>query len=276
MTTDLGDRLRQPLTRLALCWRVVRRDGVALGFTSHDGPLVLDGLRYVHAPGITPSAVVMSDGLDVDTMEMAGALSSAAITGADLLAGRYDGASVEVFMVDWQAPGEGRQPLSRGRFAGVEAGEGPDRSFVARLEGPTAALQAVAVESYSPECRAELGDWRCRVALRGREHRALVAESLGSRLRLAGTGLALEDLLEGRIRVLEGAAAGLERRVVGLEGTVLVLDVPVRLPEGTALLALEGCDKSFSTCVARFANGANFRGEPHVPGGDLLMRIAGL
>jgi uncharacterized phage protein (TIGR02218 family) len=36
----------------------------------------------------------------------------------------------------------------------------------------------------------------------------------------------------------------------------------------------EGCDKRLSTCATRFANVANFRGEPHVPGNDLLTRGA--
>jgi len=272
----LGSRLGLALTSLALCWRILRTDGVALGFTSHDRPLSVNGLRYSHSPGISPSAVVTSDGLEVDTMEISGALSSAAISSADLLAGRYDGAAVEVFMVDWRAPDEGRQLLARGWLGSVEAGEGPDKGFVARLNGVTAALQTAAVESYSPECRAELGDRRCRVALRGREHAALVVLSIGQRLGIAGVGLFLPDYVEGRVRVLDGMQAGIERRVIAVEADELLLDAPIILMEGTPVSIVQGCDKRFSTCVARFGNGANFRGEPHVPGGDLLMRIAGL
>lgn len=37
----------------------------------------------------------------------------------------------------------------------------------------------------------------------------------------------------------------------------------------------EGCDRSFATCRGRFANAANFRGEPHLPGMDLLTRYPG-
>ena len=37
----------------------------------------------------------------------------------------------------------------------------------------------------------------------------------------------------------------------------------------------EGCDKRFETCVSRFANAINFRGEPHLPGNDLLTRYPG-
>ncbi len=37
----------------------------------------------------------------------------------------------------------------------------------------------------------------------------------------------------------------------------------------------EGCDKRFATCRTRFANSENFRGEPHLPGNDLLTRYPG-
>ena len=40
---------------------------------------------------------------------------------------------------------------------------------------------------------------------------------------------------------------------------------------GDALTALAGCDRSFSTCKARFANAANFRGFPHIPGNDFIL-----
>ncbi|MFL6789431.1 MAG: phage BR0599 family protein, partial [Sphingomicrobium sp.] len=44
---------------------------------------------------------------------------------------------------------------------------------------------------------------------------------------------------------------------------------------GTPLEIIEGCDKRLETCSARFANAANFRGEPHLPGNDLLTRYPG-
>ena len=71
--------LAEELTHLALCWRLVRRDGVALGFTSHDRPLLADGLRHESRPGMSPSAVVLGDGVSADDMEVAGALSTGAL-----------------------------------------------------------------------------------------------------------------------------------------------------------------------------------------------------
>ena len=44
---------------------------------------------------------------------------------------------------------------------------------------------------------------------------------------------------------------------------------------GARVELIEGCDKSLATCAARFANALNFRGEPYLPGMDLLTRYPG-
>ncbi len=41
---------------------------------------------------------------------------------------------------------------------------------------------------------------------------------------------------------------------------------------GALVELVEGCDRRFETCCTRFANAANFRGEPFLPGNDLLTR----
>ncbi|MDR4410684.1 DUF2163 domain-containing protein, partial [Bacillus anthracis] len=66
----------------------------------HDRDLVISGLAHRAAPGMTPSAIKRSAGLEADTMDITGALTSAATAEGDLLAGRWDGARVALFAVD--------------------------------------------------------------------------------------------------------------------------------------------------------------------------------
>lgn len=265
-----GEALAADLTHLALCWRLVRGDGVALGFTSHDRRLLVDGLWHEARPGMSPSAIVLGDGLAADDMEVAGAMSSGALTRADLLAGRWDGARLKLFLVDWRAPDAGHHLLAEGKLGDVAVGEGADAGFVAELLGAGAALAATAVETCSPECRAELGDARCRANMRSRERIAVVAAIQPDRLQLSGVQPA--DLVQGELWILDGPAAGLGRRLLADVEGWLLLDEPLPVQVGDRVLARKGCDKRFATCRDRFGNAANFRGEPHVPGGDLLTR----
>ena len=263
-----------PLTGWVLCWRVDRRDGVTIGLTGHDRDLWIDGLCYRAAPGLTPSAIVRGDGLDPDLMEASGALTSAAIGERDLLAGRWDGASVTAIAVDWTS-GAAPVPLGQGEIGGVQLGEG---GFTAELRGLGAQLDRPVAEETSPDCRASLGDRRCRVAMAGRRRFARVTAWDGEvMLTLDAVEPVANAYGQGRLIWFGEANSGLEVMVARSEGDRLWLsDAPAFSVVGTPLVELvEGCDKQLETCLSRFANVVNFRGEPFLPGIDLLTRYPG-
>lgn len=264
--------LERPLTTVALCWRVERRDGVAIGLTAHDRDLAIGGLVYRAAPGMTPSAISRSADLDADTMDVTGALTSSAIGETDLLAGRWDGARVVLFATDWTAP-ERTLPLGEGTIGAVETADG---MLTAELRGIAATFDQPVVEETSAECRAELGDRRCRVAMAGRRRFARVVTAEGAELTLDRPGPTANCYGGGRLRWFGGENSGLEDGIARSDGSGVTLRRPPRFAGAGALVELiEGCDKRIATCAARFGNAANFRGEPYLPGIDLLTRYPG-
>lgn len=265
--------LQEELTTLAFCWRVERRDGVAIGLTGHDRNLVIDGLVHRASPGMTPSAIRREAGLEADTSDVAGALSADAIGEADLLAGRWDGARVRLFAVDWTDLSR-RVELGEGTIGAVELA---DAGFTAELRGATAALERPVAEETSPECRAELGDRRCRVPMAGRRRFARIVMADGSAATLDRAEPEANAYGGGRLRWFDGANAGLEAAVVRSAGTELRLRTPpaFAVEAGALVEVVEGCGKSLKVCGARFGNAVNFRGEPFLPGIDLLTRYPG-
>ncbi len=260
------------LSTIALIWRLERRDGVAIGLTSHDRDLVIDGFTYRAAPGMTPSAVTRSADLSADTMEASGALAAAAISERDLVAGRWDGARIAVRAVDW-SDGALVADLGEGRIGAVEIGE---RGFTAELAGVAQLLDRPVSEATSPECRAELGDARCRVAMAGRRRTARVTATDGAVLTLDHAEPVTNAYGGGTLRWITGANSGLDAAIARSAGSTVTLREPPPFAGGDALvLLIEGCDKSIATCAGRFANAANFRGEPYLPGVDLLTRYPG-
>ena len=175
------------LTTLAFLWRIERRDGVTLGFTSHDRDLTVDGLVYRAASGMVPSAIELRDSLDPDNAELSGALTSNAISEADLVSGRWDGAALRLSAVNWEAPEVDPVFLIRGELGTVETGNG---GFGAELRGPAALLEAPVVEETSPECRASLGDKRCRIDMAGRRRMTTVVSAAGAGVTVANAGAA--------------------------------------------------------------------------------------
>ena len=284
-TSWLGD----VVVPLAWCWRIVRNDGVMLGLTTHDAPLVIDDLVYAPSPGIRPSAIEQRRGLDGDSVEIDGALTSDAITAADLDQGRWNGAQVTVVVADWQAPDARHIIIAAGTLGEVST---DGIGFTAALNGRDPRLDTGFVPETSAECRAELGDAQCRAAMAGRVVRAIVTAVSGDDVVVAGSaigsgggGMTIAGdgrFAYGRIRWLSGAARGLSASVVAHAGNRLTLNaMPDSAIFGGAVAVgdhvelREGCDKRAATCAARFANIANFRGEPHLPGMDLLTRFPG-
>jgi len=100
-------------------------------------------------------------GFSAGSAAVAGGLDDTAITEAEVEAGLYDGASVELWRVDWGRPDLKVRlwtaTLGRIRREGV--------GFTAELDGPLAPLERVVGRTYGRDCDALLGDGRCRVDL---------------------------------------------------------------------------------------------------------------
>lgn len=259
-----------PLETVATFWRVLRRDGVTLGFTTHDRDLWFDGLLHRAAPGMTPSAIRRTADLDADSAEIDGALSHDVISSADLAAGRFDGAALRVGLVDWDSLE--RTYLYSGAIGGVVEEES---RFTAELVSAKAALQVDPVPRTSPSCRAPFCGPGCTLSPLAFTHEAALATvAADANAVTLDTAAAPADLAGGWLRWIDGPQAGLTTAVVLAGADGLVLDTPLdpALAPGTRAVVREGCDHQLDTCATRFANAVNFQGEPFLPGNDLLSR----
>lgn len=269
--------LQRQVTSVALCWRLVRGDGVVLGFTSHDQDLRRGGVVYRAGPGITPSALVQTEGLMGDSMSVEGVLSAASITAGDLEAGRWLGATVEALICDWADPGAGFLCLSRGRIGDVSRPLGQsDGAFRAEMLADVDLQPELLPLRLSPTCRNGLGDAACGVDLDGLRVDWTVLSGGSNRLILAPGLPEPERFQMGAVRFLEGDLSGVDRRIMSVEAGQLLLDadVPAGPVTGARVRLTPGCDKRLSTCAERYENARMFGGEPHVPGTDALLRYA--
>jgi uncharacterized phage protein (TIGR02218 family) len=263
-------------TTLCRAWIVTRRDGKTLGFTDHDRDIVLAGVICRADSGLTAQALQQTTGLSVDNTEARGALTSASITEADVQAGRFDGADVEIHLVNWAAP-EQRLLEFRGFLGEITRSGG---AFRAELRGLTERLNQPQGHAFQAGCSAILGDRRCGFDTSAPGFFAedtLSAASDGQIFHLAGlAGFADRWFENGRFEILTGAGKGLigvvkidrieaDSRRIELWETIIA-----DLGPGDRVRIVAGCDKSATTCRVKFANFPNFRGFPHIPSEDWL------
>jgi hypothetical protein len=218
--------------------------------------------------------------------------------------------------------------------------------FRTELRGLTQALSQRIGALYSPECRADLGDHRCRVpvwpaviaretdyasgdhvrvatgsgsgsaAFENRLYRCVVAGTTAAEAPAYDTtpgaqtidGTAVFEAIEAwsrsgvvvdvtdrtiftanidELRAVDGWFAGgvltwesganAGRAMEVRAWTQATGELELLLPLAYAIQPRDifrlqpGCDKRLDTCIDRFGNVLNFRGEPYVPGQDLLM-----
>lgn len=277
LSTEFQTHLDSGTTTLCWCWKITRDDGVVHGFTDHDETLAFDGVDYGAASGFTASEVQSLLGLAVDNLSVTGALSSAAISDADLAAGLYDNAAIEIWRVNWASP-DMRVLMRKGNLGEVKRGHS---AFEVEIRGLAHVLNQPVGRAYGHGCDADLGDARCGVdltdgAFKGGGTVAAVSDAR----RFTVTGLsAFADswFARGKLSWTSGANAGRSAEVKrhGVSGGVVSLELWQAMSEavqpGDAFTITAGCDKQFATCKAKFANAANFRGFPYMPGNDAAL-----
>jgi hypothetical protein len=344
VSAALAAHLAGPVTTLATCWRITRVDGQEFFFTDHDRDLVFEGEVYRASSGYSRTAIANDASLGVDNLDVEGVFDSQAITEQELRAGLFDQAEVRIFLVNWADPSMGALRMRRGWFGEVVLTE--QGVFRTELRGLAQALSQRIGELYSPECRADLGDHRCKVPIHPPVVARETAYALGDHVRVATGSGSGSEVYENRIyacvvagttaevepaydttvgqQTADGSAvfeameawsrAGVVISVVDrviftasidepraadgwFAGGVLTWEsgpnagrsievkawtqaagqVELFLPMGYAIGVGDvfrihpGCDKRLDTCIARFANVLNFRGEPYVPGQDAMM-----
>ena len=275
---ELKAHLASEATTVARCFAVTRKDGGVLGFTDHDRDLAFEGIAFRADSGLTAKAIHQATGLSVDNSEAFGALRSDAITEEDILGGRYDGAEVRAWLVNWADPSV-RALQFRGSLGEIVRSGG---AFTAELRGLSEALNQPVGFIYHSRCSAVLGDARCKFDL-GRPgygmERAPDDMRDGRVFRFAALpGFDDRWFEKGRLRVLSGVAAGLEGAIKndrllpsGAREIELWQALGLTPAPGDIVRIDAGCDRRAKTCRLKFDNFLNFRGFPHVPGEDWVM-----
>ena len=225
---------------------------------------------------MTARALMQGTGLAVDNSEAVGILSDTSIDEADIEAGKFDGASVEAWLVNWQDPTE-RMLRFRGALGEITR---TGSEFTAELRGLTDKLNQAQGRSYTPSCQAVLGDAECRVDLsqlaKIRRTNSVIGAQVfhlppipdcpdrwferGTLQPQGGLGQWAEWCHQDR-----PTAAGWrpDRDPVGAASRPGL--------DGTDVKLTPGCDKRRETCRDKFTNIVNFRGFPFIPGEDWLV-----
>lgn len=260
---------------------ITRTDAQVFRWIGHDRDLPIGGQTYTSAPGIEISSLVSSEGFAVDNAEFKVLdADDPLITRADLLAGVWFGAQMDVGMVDWKAATPVIDVLKRG-FLGIAK---PRRGYVtlefrdlryviqdthAAVLQPTCRYR-VGVRNAVSHCPVVLADYTVTGTLSGVTSQSVVTDSARTE--------AADWFGEGFFRFTSGLNANLPGRKIktyaaGVFGFWEAFTYPIS--DTDEYEASAGCRLRFQEdCIGKFDVGIDFGGEPNKRNPDVLSAPA--
>jgi len=277
LSQSLSSKLASGVTNLCWCWKFVRDDGVVFAFTDHDMDLFFDDINWKASTGVAPGMVQSNIGFESGSAGLAGSILHDDLQKLDLMTGKFDGARVEIWRVDWQQPND-RIGIWAGEIGEVQLSES---IFTAELLSNSRKLERTIGRTFSKSCDAELGDARCAKDISGQpfQQLAIITEVLAiNSFVVAAIDLPKKDwFVFGVANWIDAEKqinrASIETHYSSSQGEAFQLLLPPKLPmaAGDQIILSAGCNKSLDHCTAKFSNVDNFRGCPFMPGNDEVL-----
>lgn len=251
-----------------------------LGFTSHTENVTLaahGGLVFVSSEGLNPSNTEI-EGSKPANFELSSVFESANLTEADLLAGKWNNASIELFEMNYVTPAMGELVLLSGFLTNITNRQD---TFTAEIEGFSAKMQSNYGVLTSRLCRVvEFGDAQCGRSLAGTIGgltivKTLTVFSVPSRSEIWLTRLEAvpDDFYDnGKIECLTGLNDGISREirtVTGVGGSYVKVFLrrpfPLTVAVNDTFSLTAGCNRTLEKCIY-WGNSLNRRAEDYLPG----------
>lgn len=282
----LQTHYEQEATSWCFLARIECKNGTVVGLTTLDADLTYDDGRgavtYLAANGLGMHAIQATADLSIDNSDLKFWVSDSGITEAQIRAGLFDYAKVDIYRVNYLDLAAGHEKVSRGTLGETRysrlAGRAEFRSLKQQLRQTISLL-------YSLTCRAKFGSKPIGTGGEQPEERkpchkdwvwvtgtvtAVDANEPDRIFTDASRAEATGHFVPGVVQILDGDNAGAEMDVDVFEGGVftLALPLPYPLPVGTNYRARQDCDKTFKMCKERHGNTPWFRGEHLIPIAD--------
>ena len=269
---------------IAWCWKVTRLDGAVFGFTTAVVDFTFGGVPFEASSGFIATDIDDVDSLAVNNLQIDGMLTSDVISVLDIQAGRWDGAKLEIFYVNFEDLTIGRRVQFVGTLGNVSTGR---ISFSAEQQGLTEPLSQTIVELTGDQCRVLLGSPRCGVDLSFYEVTGTVGASPTNRSFVDAARTEPGGWFNGgNMEMTSGPSDGFKRgvkRSTAAGAIELVEALFFGLTAGDTYVMTPGCNHLLKMpdgtytgdCKVKYSNVVNFQAEPETPGTDRITQVGG-
>ena len=250
-------------TNIVICWRIKLTNGKLLCFTDADEDLLFEGELYHSGSYFTPNSIIRSNELAQDNFSINGIIDNNFISEKFLMDGGFANSYLEVFLVDIESLT--KTILKTGWIGGIKYSK---KNFTAEIHSLADKTKNLIGKCYSASCRAEFGDQFCKI---NKENYTVS----GKITKLAETNNFIDESLQepddyfsnGMLVFTSGINKDCKYTVREFRENKISLDsiLAIKMQIGDQYQIIAGCNKMIDTCVEKFNNVINFRGEPFIP-----------
>jgi len=276
ISDDFKNSLKNNTINLIRCWKITLLDGAILGFTTNNCDIIYDNLKYFSFSSDNIKNLESNIDIKEDFFKIQNVISTDIITNNDILSGKYNNAKVEVFLLNNFDLTQGKIVLLNGKIYDIEY---KDNIFIAKVIGLKENLNVEIGEMYGPLCRANFCDKKCKLNRNNFTFTGSISEVISnSEFKTSDTTFLSKPnayFENGVITFTSGNNKNQKMEVKQFSNGdfVLSIEMPYIIMVGDSFSVISGCDKSFKSCCNKFSNAINFRGEPHLPGIDILLKV---
>ena len=247
--------------------------GATYGYTDHDNKLIVGGVTYTPAPGLKRSNLTATVDDQVSNQEFASAWVDA--PEADLLAGRFDNARIEIAFCAWNNVALGSFVIDVGRLGVIQwTGDGFRCDVQSHMRQLTRNINFLFTASCRHQLFSQFDNTHIGACTLNKMSYIYSASVSGTpyvglekvKFNYSGSIGAVGYCNNGTVTFTSGPNANLRYPVKEHTATYIELYVPTafNITAGNAFNITAGCDKTFATCKAKFSNQINFGGFPHI------------
>jgi uncharacterized phage protein (TIGR02218 family) len=264
----------------ATLWKITREDETVFRFTDHDMELTTSDGTYTPVSSLQATARQKQSGLNDNNFAVRGIVDASVISHEDLMLGKYRGAQVTEYLVDWRYPWAG---YIMATHHWIQKCVWDGEVWKAELIGVADKLKKPRGDVYSRVCRWTLGDDKCKFAISSLMDDWQTVDNIVDahhtfkpKLTDASYSKANgyydygwlvwrsgnNDTMTSEIKIWDG------------DNHSFTLALPTVFPieVGDKFDVVPGCAKTLDVCIGKFNNINHFGGFPAIPGPDRMLQ----
>lgn len=257
------------ITKMITCWKITLSNNKKLYFTDYDQNQIFEEEEYLSKSCFTPNSIISSNELGQDNFTISGVIDDRYITKESLTKGQFVNAYLEIFLLDLSRKTSVKKILKTGWLGETRIIK---NSFVIEVSSLSNKTNNIIGKCYSTSCRAEFGDKFCKKIIEDFTFPGEISSVLSNNSFIDSSRNEPDEYFsKGIIIFLNDQYQFSKYNVLSFYNKTISIDSNLKLKKGDRYKIIVGCDKSLESCIIKFNNALNFRGEPYIPGQHKLL-----